>query len=190
MKPPRLDERELRRHREIRTTKPIFMGSGIDAWAEEIPTSWIVKVLEECGRNTYLFQSKNPHRFLTFLDGDDMPSDVILGTTIETDQNNYSKGPDAYERATAMHNIKTDYDIKTMLTIEPVIDFNLEEMLWLAESCKPEWVNIGADSKGHNLPEPSPEKLYALINGLKRFTEVKVKTNLNRILEKEAKDGS
>ena len=46
----------------------------------------------------------------------------------------------------------------------------------------PSWVNIGADSKGHGLPEPSRDKVVALIERLSQVTEVKQKPNLKRLL--------
>ncbi len=48
---------------------------------------------------------------------------------------------------------------------------------------KPDWVNIGADSKGHNMPEPSKEKILALVKELEKFTEIKNKNNLQRLLK-------
>ena len=52
----------------------------------------------------------------------------------------------------------------------------------MIKSINPEWVNIGADSKGHKMPEPSKEKVLALIEQLKLFTDVKIKDNLKRII--------
>jgi len=68
-----------------------------------------------------------------------------------------------------------------MVTIEPIMDFDLIELVTIIKNIKPEWVNIGADSKGHNLPEPSKEKINALIEELKKITEVKIKDNLKRL---------
>ena len=51
----------------------------------------------------------------------------------------------------------------------------------MIKGIKPEFVSIGADSKGHNLPEPSWDKVQSLIKELKKFTEVKVKDNLMRL---------
>ena len=68
-----------------------------------------------------------------------------------------------------------------MVTIEPIIDFDLGAMMALVMRCNPEWVNIGADSRCHNLPEPSADKIDALINELRKFTEVKLKANLKRL---------
>ena len=68
-----------------------------------------------------------------------------------------------------------------MVTIEPIMDFDVGELTDQIRQCRPEWVNIGADSKGHNLPEPPAEKIRALIEELGKFTEVKLKANLKRL---------
>ena len=72
--------------------------------------------------------------------------------------------------------------MKTFLTIEPVVDFNLIKLVEIVRLCHPEWVNIGADSGGHGLPDPTAEKVLELISELRKFTEVKPKKNLRRIL--------
>jgi len=69
-----------------------------------------------------------------------------------------------------------------MVTIEPILDFDLEPFVEMLKLINPEWINIGADSKGHKMPEPSKEKVLALIEELKLFTDVKIKKNLNRLI--------
>ena len=48
---------------------------------------------------------------------------------------------------------------------------------------KPKFVSIGADSKGHGLPEPNGEKVRKLIEALELLykIEVKIKSNLKRL---------
>ena len=71
-----------------------------------------------------------------------------------------------------------------MVTIEPVLIFDPMELWNLICMCNPEWVNIGADSQGHNLPEPSGKKIQALIDNLKsEGIEVKLKSNLKRLMK-------
>jgi len=159
----------------------VFVQDCGDLFAEDIPSEWIQEVLNHCRKydNTYLFQSKNPMRFLEFA----FPFKVILGTTIESDRNyKLSKAPKVQERAKAMKLLSAKY--KRMITIEPIISFIPERFVSLLKVARPNWINIGADSKGHNLPEPSPDKIRKLIEELRKFTEVKVKDNLKRILEK------
>ncbi len=161
----------------------IFVGSSTDMWAENIPREWIVKVMNYCvgyPSNKYLFQSKNPKRFMEFF----FPNEnCIVATTIETNRRHriaeYSKVSDVFERCEAMRKINAD---KKMVTIEPIMDFNLDQLILLIQGIKPFQVNIGADSGHNNLPEPSSEKIQALITELEKFTKVYQKDNLKRLL--------
>jgi hypothetical protein len=84
------------------------------------------------------------------------------------------------ERAEAMESLSKTYP--AYVTIEPILDFDLDEMVGLIRQCNPRQVNIGADSKGHNLPEPDSDKILALISELKKFTTIDKKRNLRRLL--------
>jgi hypothetical protein len=48
----------------------------------------------------------------------------------------------------------------------------------------PSFVTIGADSKNHNLLEPHGEQVRQLLKRLGKFTEVRPKTNLKRLLKR------
>jgi DNA repair photolyase len=163
------------------TGNVIFVGSSCDMWADAVPDEWIDKVLEHCKKfdNTYLFQTKNPKRFWKFIDK--MPQKIILGTTIESNRDYpISKAPQVEERAAELF-CRREYE--TMVTIEPIMDFDLRDMVRIIKKANPKWVNIGADSKRHKLPEPSKEKVEALIKALGEFTEVRCKNNLERLMK-------
>jgi len=158
----------------------IFVGSSTDMWATPIPTDWIRDVLWHCWEyrdNNYLFQSKNPARFNAF--ASILPVGVVLGTTIESNVGYpVSKAPSVQSRYEVMCGISVD----RMVSIEPIMDFDLGTLvMWIAQ-IKPKFVSIGADSKGHNLPEPPADKIRSLIQELKNITIVKVKDNLKRLL--------
>ena len=163
----------------------IFVGSSCDVFADAIPENWILEVLGHCvkySKNKYLFQSKNPKRIYQFKDY--IPEGSIIGTTIETNRsypNVMGNAPGVYERAYSMLGLAGVRDFKTMVTIEPILDFDLIELVALIKQCKPSWVNIGADSKYHKLPEPDKAKILDLILALEEFTEVKKKPNLSRL---------
>jgi len=72
-----------------------------------------------------------------------------------------------------------------MLTIEPIMKFDLEKLLKLVMAIKPEQINVGADTQNKNLPEPSAAELNYLIGCLENNFDFKVKkkSNLKRILE-------
>ncbi len=159
----------------------IFVGSSNDLFASSVPEDWILKTLEHCRKfnNKYLFQTKNPGRYFDFLK--EFPNKTILGTTLETNKYfNITNAPSTSLRYYEFMNIKK---FKKMISIEPILDFHLDIFSFWIKRIKPEFVSIGADSKGHNLPEPSKEKIEDLISELKKFTEVKLKDNLKRLLK-------
>ena len=181
----RFDEKEMRRN--LGSGRFIFVGSSCDMWAESIPGEWIGEIFGKCYQypdNKYLFQSKNPARF-TKSARDWFSPNMILATTIETNRNyNISCAPDAYERANAMNIMQACGQVcgfSTIVTIEPILDFDLRELVTLIKIANPKWVNVGADSKGHSLPEPGWDKVQKLIAALEEFTEVKIKSNLGRL---------
>ena len=179
----RFEEKEM--NTQLGAGRFIFVGSSTDMFAEGVPTEWIEKVLEHCRKypkNTYLFQSKNPSRFLDFREL--FPENLLLGTTIETNISDplISSAPDPHQRAIAMA-LLASYGYKTMVSIEPIMDFDLDPLLGWIEQINPEFVSIGADSKNHNLPEPPPDQIKKLIGELERITEVKKKSNLNRLIK-------
>ena len=86
--------------------------------------------------------------------------------------------PFPVDRFEAMLNLDPEYD--KIISIEPIMDFDLDVMIDWMRQIRPKSVSIGADSKGHNLPEPSAEKVQRLIAGLGAI-EVKLKSNLRRL---------
>ena len=153
----------------------IFVGSSTDMWLA--PSHQLVAILEYCGEfnNRYLFQSKAPRRFTEYK----FPANTLLGTTIETNRfyEGISKAPPTGHRVAWMKELA----LPKMVSIEPIMDFDLPYLLDWIKQITPEFVSIGADSKGHNLPEPSWDKVSLLVDKLKRFTEVKLKDNLKRL---------
>ncbi len=175
-----LDEKELS------TPTPegnfIFVGSSCDMFAEDIPERWIMETLIHCGlfENQYLFQTKNPDRVLYF---SEWPEKCVFCTTIESNRiyPEMGKARPPFDRSRSMNGISVFH--KTYVTIEPIMDFDLKEMVSLIAMCNPEQVNIGADSGNNKLPEPSHDKIDTLIEELDTFTTVKLKANLKRLYE-------
>lgn len=158
----------------------LFVGSMTDPWAEGVPDEIIMPVLEYCStfpENTYLFQSKNPARFLEFRGL--FPSNAILGTTIESNwAEEYSLAPSPAKRMIAMTDL---HGYPKMVSVEPVMLFDPAVMVMWLRAISPAFISIGADSKGNNLTEPSANALNRLILECRRFTVVRVKPNLRRL---------
>ncbi len=173
----RLAEGEL--DADLGAGKTIFVGSATDIFGEWVPESAIKSILNYCRKfpNNYLFQSKNPGRFAEFLEL--LPKNSIIGTTLETNRKyNISQAPQPPQRYQDFRSI--EYPRK-MVSIEPILDFDLEEFLMWIEEINPEFVSIGADSKNYDLQEPDSNKIEELIKGIESNTEIRVKKNLRRV---------
>lgn len=155
-------------------------------FAEDIPSEWIARVLDYCYQNSnmllpnaYLLQSKNPKRFLEFINHPIMER-VIFCTTIETNRfypKIMNNAPKIGERVEAMEEIAR-LGRSTMVTAEPLMQFDHEEMVSFIRKCKPKLVNIGRNSCRRTvLPEPAQEEVRLLIAELESFTKVNVKDN-------------
>jgi len=182
------DEKELAKEMNYAgvgmAAETIFVGSSCDMWADDIPDEWIKRVLNHCSSYlaTFLFQSKNPMRFIELLELKEFtfPKYRMFCTTIESniDYPQISKAPKIIERANAMKLLKERGE-KVMVTIEPVLDFDVDLFSFLIDKINPDFLNIGADSGNNKLPEPSKEKLETLLS---RF-DFHQKKNLKRLLK-------
>jgi len=179
--PIRIEEKVLKEN--LGSGYTWFIVGQNDLFAEGVPDNLIVRILDWCKRfpdNKYLFQSKNPGKFIDYMY--QFPKDTILCTTIES--NRYTKhmgfAPPPAERAYAMEFIS---DFTKYVTIEPIMDFDLKEMVMLIKQCNPDSVNIGFDSKWNHLPEPNEQETIELITELRKFTKVKLKSNSKRIIK-------
>jgi len=181
-KPVRFDAKELKT--DLGSGNFIFIGSSCDMFAKDINMDWIIQTLNHCKaypNNRYFFQTKNP----TFIANNRclFPSESVICTTIETNRfypEIMGNSPFSNTRASAMANLDC---FDKYVTIEPIMDFDLDELVDTLRACQPIQVNIGADSGRNNLPEPSKEKLLELIAEIQRFTTIHKKSNLERILK-------
>jgi len=129
----------------------------------------------------FLFQSKNPV-ILTQLGGYIQPN-IYLGTTIETNRDYHiTKAPPPSERYAAIRYLKHKHKF---ISIEPILDFDLEVLVrWLVQ-IQPEIVEIGADNHHCSLPEPPWQKVEALLAALEKFVpQIERKEGLERLKEK------
>lgn len=171
--------------------RTIFIENCNDLFAMDVPVRFIMRILGHClnfPENTYVFQTKNPVRYLSidsFARLENIrpifPDRSIYGVTIES--NRYypeiSKAPSPPVRMKAMVELKG----RKFVTVEPILDFDPDILGRWIRDISPEFVNIGADSKGHNLPEPGPGKVRRLIELIgEAGIEIREKHNLNRLM--------
>lgn len=177
LKPVRFDHKELKTN--LGEGNFIFVGSSCDMWAKNIPKEWIFDTLFHCSKfeNKYMFQTKNPQNIRRIL-----PPNSSVCVTLESNRfypEVMRSSPPPTERVLQMRLIRHPLYI----TIEPILDFDLAIFLEMIKVCDPIQVNIGADSGNNGLPEPSKEKILALISKMEKFTKVKQKSNLARLLK-------
>lgn len=182
---PKLIQKEV--SKRFKEGKIIFVSDMGDLWGNWVPKDWILAVLNtiQASETNFLFLTKNPTRYLEFLNV--IPENAILGATIETNRSTsaYSKAPLPEERLKAMQEIRSGWDNNIMISIEPVMDFDFSDFLSSLKKVKPDFIVIGRDNYGNNLPEPTLEKILSFIYELKCFTRVILKSSLrNQILKK------
>lgn len=140
----------------------IFVCSNGDV--ASCPTEFLVQILDvirSWESRIFLMQSKDPSTFKRV--EDKLPENLIIGTTIETnyslkhfkwatlEEKTISKAPETVKRFHDLLDIK--HPLK-MVTIEPVMNFNLEHMINWMDLLKPCMIWLGYDTKGCRLPEP------------------------------------
>ena len=161
--------------------KTIFVENCNDLFAREVLGCFIVSVIGHCKQfpaNTYVFQTKNPARYEDFWTR--LPEGSIIGATIETnrDINQVSNAPRPFDRMNAMRFITG----RKFITIEPVMDFDVDILASWIDMIRPEFLNLGADSKNNHLPEPTVEKIMAFTEKLSEYgIELREKHNLGRL---------
>jgi hypothetical protein len=165
----------------IPSAKTVFVCGNSDIcfsntdYTREI-ISAIQKHNQKCPDKQYFFQSKRPAYFKPFLK--DFPDNVILLTTLETNRDDgyrkISKAPRPSKRYQQFK--KLSYPRK-VVTIEPVMNFDVDVFLdWVVE-LDPEYVWLGYNSRPNQvfLPEPSIKKMRKFIDGL-RENNIRIKS--------------
>ena len=161
----------------------VFVSDMGDLWGEWIPKEWILAVLDATKKSpetNFFFLTKNPNRYLEFLNL--IPENAILGATIETNRNTsaYSKAPVPENRLKAMQELRYRWNNNIMVSVEPIMDFDLFDFVDSLKMIQPNFVVIGKDNYGNDLPEPDLEKILSLVQELEDFTKVILKKGLRK----------
>ena len=180
-----LDEKEL--NADLGEGNVIFICSGIDLFGPFIQDRFIHEVIsrrKQYPGNQYLWHTKNPRYAAKKLSPlNDVTNDTLCAT-IESDfvSRRFSGAPNPAARVEGLRR----YPGRRMITIEPILDFDLEAFTGMLLAAEPVQINIGANSGHYRLPEPPSEKIIELIETLKPHTVVHLKKNLARIIGQEA----
>ena len=170
----------------IPSAKIIFVAGDGDI--SFCPPKFTRKIIEQIKKHnkrgpykTYYLQSKNPAYFEQFLK--ELPENVALVTTLETNRDEgydlVSKAPKPSVRYRAFANL--NYSNK-IVTIEPLMDFDLETFTQWILNLKPRYVWIGFNTKRSrvHLNEPEMNKVVSLIAALESNGIKVKKKNLRR----------
>lgn len=177
---PKIIDKELSKHFK---NEIVFVSDMGDLWGEWVPKEWILAVLAAIKRSpetNFFFLTKNPNRYLEFLNL--ISENAILGATVETNRNTsvYSKAPLPETRLKAMQELRYRWNNNIMVSIEPIMDFDLFNFLDYLKMIQPNFVVIGKDNYRNNLSEPDLEKIMSLARELDRFTTVIFKNSLKK----------
>jgi DNA repair photolyase len=183
----RLDEKAMLEN--LGKNNFIFAVAQNDLFASNVPINMILDILDMYNSfdNSYLFQTKNPRVLYEFYQiyGGHFPKKSVICSTIESDRyykNIMNNSPSPNNRALYLAELSKYFPI--YLTTEPIMDFNLRIFSEMLISCNAKQINIGANSSNKvKVPEPTKEKVLALIYELEKFTKVHIKSNLNRLIK-------
>jgi hypothetical protein len=131
-------------------------------------------------QTAFLLMSKDPRVFnLPFTK---RPPNEVLGTTLETNRDyEMSLAPSPEIRAHYLALVKHP---RKMVSIEPIMDFDLDPFLNMVEKIKPQIIEVGADNYHNHLPEPLADKLRHLLHHLRLICpKVVEKDGLKRLLK-------
>jgi len=163
---PIFNESELKVN--FKSADLVFVSDMGDMFADVIATDWIKKVLNHIRKfpeADFLLMTKNPKRYLEVQHF--IPDNAILGVTIETTndeiikEDKISKAPLPSLRYEAMKNL--DWNRK-MVSIEPILDFDLDLFVKWIQEINPFLVYVGYDNYCHELREPLLKKTTELID--------------------------
>jgi hypothetical protein len=170
---PQLIEHELSRRFY---DQKVFVTDMGDLFGDWVKREWIEKVIEAITKSptsTFLLLTKNPKRFNEFVNN--IPKNVILGTTIETNKDYPTSSGVIHSpqsRVQRYLSMKTLEYNRKFVAIEPLMDFDptvLER--WIRE-INPERVSVSYDNYHNELPVPTNDNAIRLCKRLASFTNV------------------
>jgi hypothetical protein len=154
---------------------------GDIAFCKVIDFGHILERIRAFPETNFLLMTKDPRVFKKW--PINFPPNVVLGTTLETNRDyEMSLAPPPSIRA---HFLGQTGHPKKMVSIEPIMDFDLDHFTYMVQQIGPQIVEVGADNYHHHLPEPPADKLRHLLHHLRLISpKVVEKDGLKRLLER------
>lgn len=178
-------------HPERLTIKPpktkegefiFFPSMGDPCFASPTEFETMLDYAKQYPLHTFLIQTKNPE----FLQKHSLPYNVIVGTTLETNKCWFPGNPSKYKEYEQISTAPLPYirfiDMKNVphkrksVTVEPILESNTGILSSWIRQINPEFVYVGYDNHDCKLPEPRLTDTMTLIEELKKFTEVRLKS--------------
>lgn len=166
------------------------MNDLFGEWVHQKHIEEIINYISKFPETTFLLLTKNPKRYGDFvkLSKVVIPSNCILGTTIETNRDEkyetFSNAPKPSERIYQIGWVGSFFRAwangKYMVSIEPIMDFDLKDFVEDIKWVDPDFVYIGYDNYNNDIPEPSLNKVEQFIKALSKFTEVREKPSIEK----------
>jgi hypothetical protein len=165
----------------------VFFPKGGDlCFADYWTVKKLLKYMRANPQTTFMSQSKDPEFWHKHEQKVELPKNLILGVTLETNKDDfYNRDVTSkiystpsqysfYSHISKAQSPRDRYDSfrkichsRKAVTIEPILKFDLERMIAWVEAIKPEFVYVGYDTKKCKLPEPTLTETQALIGHLK-----------------------
>lgn len=141
----------------------------LDLFSYNVPLEIILQVLEIARNNPesmFLIETKNPKRYCEIM-GRNIPKNIVLGVTIESNRD-YSSVSFAPTQISRLHWMLFKTENPIFISIEPILDFDLELFVQWIKRIRPWAVAVGYDNYNNKLPEPELYKTEKLIEELEK----------------------
>lgn len=142
----------------------VFVGGfGDPAFLSRARKIAVLGELAKREEQLFLWQSKDPGAFRDI----EFPPNVIFGTTIETNRDTtlrFSKAPRTADRYIDLF---SHGHTRKSVTIEPIMDFDEDDLLHWIKNIAPEIVWVGFDSRNCKLPEPCLSKTHRFLKAMR-----------------------
>ena len=162
--PARTNAKWLSEIKQFTENDYVFVCDMTDLFGCWVPTEIIQQIFIAIANSPakFLLLTKNPERYRELISiGVSIPSNCILGCTVESDVDHLSSGMLERSRLMVMMELRL-MGYPTMLSIEPIMAFT-NRFLKMILDAKPEFVAIGYDNYNNRLVEPSLAETCAMI---------------------------
>lgn len=165
----------------------VFVCSMGDLWSKSVPFEWqrsVMSQIEGYPETQFLLLTKNSNGYVKYGEKWGMfPENCVLGITAETNRSTtaFSFAP---VPETRFENFRRINHSRKMVSIEPIMDFDLPNFFHQIISVNPQFVAIGYDNYHNGLSEPPLEKTMRLIEELEKCKVKVFRKTLRETTEK------